>query len=99
MSMQSTPDVVAVSTQSAWASKINWTQAISGGAAALVFLTGGKVNIPPDVQLAIVTGIGVAGTVVTWIMRTWFSKTVTPASVANATTTTIPVQSALPHIS
>lgn len=99
MSSPPSPPIVAVSTQSAWVSKINWTQAISGASMALVFLSGGKLNIPPDVQVSIVTGIGVVGTIATWVMKTWFTKTVTPASVANAsTTTTIPSSVPLAHI-
>jgi hypothetical protein len=47
-----------------------------------VFLTGGKVNIPVEVQVEIVTGIQAVQGIATWVMRTWFSKTITPASAA-----------------
>lgn len=74
--------VAEVNVQSAWASKINWTQAVAVTASALVFLTGGKVNIPLDVQLQIVTGITVVQGIVTWVMKTWFTKTITLASAS-----------------
>lgn len=74
--------VAQVDVQSAWASKINWTQAVAVAASALVFMTGGKVNIPVDVQLQIVTGITVVQGIVTWVMKTWFTKTITPSSAA-----------------
>lgn len=74
--------VAQVDVQSAWSSKINWTQAVAVTASALVFMTGGKVNIPVDVQLQIVTGITVIQGIVTWVMKTWFTKTITPSSAA-----------------
>jgi hypothetical protein len=74
--------VAQVDVQSAWASKINWTQAVAILASALVFMTGGKVNIPLDVQVQIVTGITVAQGLITWVMKTWFTKTITPSSAA-----------------
>lgn len=77
-----TTTVAQVDVQSAWASKINWTQAVGIAASALVFLTGGKVNIPVEVQVEIVTGIQMVQGVATWIMKTWFTKTITPASAA-----------------
>jgi hypothetical protein len=48
----------------------------------LTFATGGKLNITADQQVAIVVTIGVVGNIVTWVMKTWFTATVTPASVA-----------------
>lgn len=72
--------VAEVTVQSAWLSKINWTQAVAISASALVFLTGGKVNIPIEVQMQIVTGITVAQGIATWIIKTWFTTTITPAS-------------------
>lgn len=85
MADTSTPSTVAVATQSAWASKINWTQALAMLAMVLAYF---GISLPPDVQSAILAGIVGVSTVATWIMRTWFTKTVTPASVANASTTT-----------
>ena len=74
-------DVTVVDIKSAWLSKINWTQAIGIGASALVFVTGGKINIPADMQLQIVAAIQAAQAVATWVIKTWFTPTVTPASV------------------
>ena len=89
------PTTVAVATQSAWASKINWTQAVGIFATVLALATMNKVSIPVEQQATIVAVIQGIASLVTWIMKTWFTKTVTPASVANATTTTtlaVPVQ-------
>lgn len=69
-----------VRTKSAWLSKINWTQAVAVGASALVMATGGKVDIPLEQQLQIVAAIQAAQGVATWIFKTWFTPTVTPAS-------------------
>lgn len=74
-------DVTVVDIKSAWLSKINWTQAIGIGASALVFVTGGKINIPVDVQLQLVAAIQAAQAVATWVIKTWFTSSVTPASV------------------
>lgn len=74
--------VAQVDVQSAWLSKINWTQAVSVAASLLVFTTGGKINIPLEQQVGIVTGIQALSGVVTWVLKTWFTKTVTPSSSA-----------------
>lgn len=92
-------DTVAVPVASAWASKINWTQAVAFASMGLTFAFGTKAGIPTDVQLQMVAGIQAVQSVTTWVMKTWFTKTVTPASVANATTTTtIPVSTPVVHI-
>jgi hypothetical protein len=69
---------VVVEAKSAWISKINWTQAISMVAMVATYF---GINMPADVQAAILAAIVAVSTVVTWILRTWFSPTVTPASV------------------
>lgn len=74
--------VAQVDVQSAWASKINWTQAIGIGASLLVFTTGGKVNIPIEVQGEIVLGIQAVQSLASWVLKTWFTKTITPAAAA-----------------
>lgn len=81
MTDTSATSTAVVGVKSAWSSKINWTQAIGIGASALVFMTGGKVNIPLEVQGEIVLAIQGAQGVVTWVMKTWFTPTVTAASV------------------
>lgn len=76
--------VAQVDVQSAWLSKINWTQAVAVAASLLVFATGGKVNIPVETQVGIVTGIQAFSGVVTWVLKTYFTKTITPAVAAAA---------------
>lgn len=95
MTDTSTPATVAVATQTAWASKINWTQAVGIFATVIALVTANKVNIPLEQQATLVAVIQGIQALATWIMRTWFTKTVTPSSVANAATTTtlaVPVQ-------
>ena len=75
-------EVVRIETKSAWLSKINWTQLLAVSASTLVLVTGGKVDIPPEVQAQIVVGIGVVQGVVTWVLKTWFTPTITPASAS-----------------
>jgi hypothetical protein len=78
-------DTVTVPVASSWVSKINWTQVVSAFAMLLSWYSGGKVGLTTDQQLALVTSIGVLTNIVTWVMRTWFTKTVTPSSVPAAT--------------
>ena len=63
--------------KSAWASKINWTQAVAF--AAMLFTMFG-IDMPAELQAQIVTGIGIVAAVVTWILRTWFTTAITYAS-------------------
>lgn len=83
------PITVAVLTESSWWSKTNWTQAVSMASSLLTLAFGYKYTIPVETQLAIVAAIQSIQSIATWIFKTWFTQTVTPASVANATTTTI----------
>lgn len=75
-------ETLRVETKSAWLSKINWTQAVAVTANLLVLTTGGKFDIPPEVQAQIVVGIGAVQGLATWIFKTWFTPTITPASQA-----------------
>jgi hypothetical protein len=62
--MAVTPDTFRVKVRSAWASKINWTQA--GGVIVALFALFG-VDIPPEVQAkALAAWIGIQSTV-TWV--------------------------------
>lgn len=54
----------------AWLSKINWTQAL--GVLASVFVVFG-IDVPPETQVAAVTGIQGTQAVLTWVFRTWFT--------------------------
>jgi hypothetical protein len=80
--MTDTKVIATVDVASAWGSKINWTQAVSGFAMVLTFATGGKLGMTIDQQAAVVTTIGVLTNIATWVMKTWFTKTITPASAA-----------------
>jgi hypothetical protein len=72
---------VTVPTKSAWLSKINWTQGVSSFAMVLTLVSGGTLNLTADQQTAIIVTIGVVGDIATWVIKTWFTPTVTPASV------------------
>ena len=74
-------DSVTVPTKSAWLSKINWTQGVSSAAMVLTLVSGGKLNLTADQQAAMIVTIGVVGDAATWVIKTWFTPTVTPASV------------------
>jgi hypothetical protein len=73
-------DTTTVNVKSAWMSKINWTQFVSSGAMLLTLVTGGKLNLTADQQTAIIVVIGVGGDIITYIMKTWFTPTITPGS-------------------
>ena len=63
--------------KSAWASKINWTQAVAF--AAMLFTMFG-IDLPQDVQTEVVAGIVAGQSVLTWVLRTWFTTSITYAS-------------------
>jgi uncharacterized protein (DUF697 family) len=74
-------DSVLVETKSAWLSKINWTQGIAMVAMmASVF----GLDLDAKTQADILAGIIAVQGIVTWIMKTWFTKTVTPSAAAKA---------------
>ncbi len=76
--------VAQVEVQSAWASKINWTQAIGILASILAVVSSHKYEIPVETQLSLVAGIQGVQAVVTWIIKTWFNKTITPTVAASS---------------
>jgi hypothetical protein len=41
-------------------------------------------GVPPEVQAQIVTGIGAITAVTTWVLRTWFTTSLTKASAERA---------------
>lgn len=67
-----------VPVKSAWASKINWTQAAAAAVAVLVSL---GVPIDDQTKTDILTAVVVVQSAATWIIKTWFTPTVTAASV------------------
>ena len=58
-------------TKASFASKINWTQGLALAASILVVF---GIELPTEIQLAIVAVIQGVQSVFTWIMRTWFTK-------------------------
>ena len=71
------PEIV-VPIKSAWVSKINVTQAVT---LVSVLLATFGINMPEDVRVGILTIIGAVGPIVTWVLRTWYTKSVTKSSV------------------
>jgi len=74
-----TVDIVPAPVKSSWASKINWTNA--AGAAATLSALIGVLPIPEDRKAAIVGLIALVTQGATIVQRTWFTKSVTAASV------------------
>lgn len=74
--------VAQVPMKSAWLSKINWTQAV-----AIVAMAGTMFNLfdwTPEDQVKVLAGITMVQSAVTWMIKTFFTPTVTPTSVAIA---------------
>lgn len=72
------PTAVVVDVQSAWVSKINWTQLVA--AASTLGVLFGLPELDPKQQLTIVGAIQLIGNGITWYLRTYRSTTVTVAS-------------------
>jgi hypothetical protein len=81
MSQQPPVPTATVPVVSAWASKINWTQAVAAFAMILTLVSGGKVGMDADQQTAAVVTIGVGCNIATWIMKTFFTARVHPTSL------------------
>jgi peptidoglycan hydrolase-like protein with peptidoglycan-binding domain len=74
-------DNILVAVKSAWLSKLNWTLAV--GALFNIFAAFG-LNVPADVKDAIVmVGNGVV-LIAAWVIKTWFTTTISAASAAKA---------------
>lgn len=67
-----------VGVKSSLASKINWT-ALSGAIVAVIAAFG--IDLSDEVRTNILTSIPIVGGVVIWILRTWFTKSLTKGSV------------------
>jgi len=67
--------------KSTFLSKINWTQLL---AVVAMLLTTFGIDLPADVQASIVAAIVAIQAVVTWVLRTWFTTTMTPAAASKA---------------
>ena len=72
------PKVAIVATKSAWMSKINWAQA-AGLAATVAAIVG--LPLSAEQILGVVAGIQTVVATGTWILKTFFTPTVTPASI------------------
>lgn len=77
--IQPTSAVVPVS--SSWLSKINWVQAVSI-LATIISIWG--IDMDAKTQVAVVGIIQGIQTVVTWVLRTWFTTSVTSAAMSGA---------------
>jgi hypothetical protein len=75
------PDNTVVDVKSAWLSKINWAQALGVLASILVFF---GIDLTPEVQAQLLIVINGIAAVVTWALRTFFTKTVTPSAAAKS---------------
>ena len=69
---------VTVPVKPAAASKINWTQ-LAGLAASVAAYFG--LNLDPTTLVQVVLGIQAGQSLLTMILKTFFTKTVTPASI------------------
>ena len=78
-----------VPVQSGWFSKINWTQLVAGASMIVAFVTGNKLQLDAQTQSAIILVIGFISQFATFIMKQYFTKTVTPSSVTPTTTTPV----------
>lgn len=76
-----TPTQVAVPVQTAWLSKINWTQAVGMTATVIALASANRYNLPAEQQAALVASIQGLQSVATWMFRTWFNGTVSPGSL------------------
>lgn len=75
--IQSAPEVAVVPVKSAWMSKVNWTQAVAFVASMLVIF---GIDLDATTQVAIVGTIQGLQAALTWVIKTWFTDTVTPQS-------------------
>lgn len=79
--MATVGQTVPVTVKSAWASKINIAQIawfLSTGAVGLV----GILNLDAATTAKVTASVAMAGQVLTFVLKTWFTKSVTPQSVS-----------------
>lgn len=82
--MAAAETTVRVDYKSAWLSKINWTQAIAVVAGLLSYF---GFDLDAQTQEAVLMGIVGIQAVVTWVLKTFFTSTVTPSSMPPGTIT------------
>lgn len=78
------PKTVRVEYKSAFLSKINWAQLVA--MLAMLFTYFG-IDLDAGTQAAVLAGITGISTLITWVMRTFFTTTVTPSSMPPGTIT------------
>ena len=67
-----------VPVRTSWASKINWLQ-VAGAVGTL--LTTNALGLPAETQVKVLAGWTLIQNVGTIVLRTWFNKSVSPASL------------------
>lgn len=74
--------IAIVPVKSGWASKISWMQ-VAGPAASTIaiFLSFFGLKLTPDQIIGVVMAIQTIQSIVTWIIRQWFTSSVTAASM------------------
>jgi hypothetical protein len=74
-----TPSVTTVEVKSAWLSKINWKEALTIAAVIGAYF---GIDLDANTQAAILAAIASGSAIVGWILRTFFTKTITPSVAA-----------------
>lgn len=75
--MADTDPTVVTTEQSAWYSKINWTQVLT---VVFTMLTAFGFNVPEDLRVNIMAAVTAIGGLLTIVLRTYFTTTITPTS-------------------
>ncbi len=74
--------IAIVPVKSGWASKINWTQVAGPGASTIAVLLGFfGLNLTADQIIGLVMAIQTIQSVVTWVIRQWFTSSVTASAM------------------
>jgi hypothetical protein len=75
------PTVAEVPVTPAITSKINITQVVAVGSSLLTFFFGNDIGLTPAQQAFVVTGITLVQGAVTWVLKTWFTKSIHASSL------------------
>jgi hypothetical protein len=76
--VSATAKSATVPIKSATQSKINWTALVGPALSALAYF---GLKLDPQQAIAVIAGIQAAQSIVTIVLKTYFTKTVTPDSV------------------
>ncbi len=74
------PEVARVQVRSAWLSKINWTAV---GGAVMTLVTTNALGLDDATQVKVLAGSTVVQSILTIVFKTFFTPTVTPASLSS----------------